>query len=337
VVFWLRILGTGNRLTTGIAIGVSIAGIALAETTDLHHSGVPPAPVGNLLVIPMVLSGAGLGWRAGLSVVSTLAILTIGVDLWGRLSVTDTFGDVLQFWLMGLLSIGSRLAVISARELERAREHLARLAVAEERLRFARDLHDLLGHRLASMALRLDTVGNRLTPETIQAQRAEVYEVATIARTALVEVRHVVTGYRRAGLEAELEDARLELTSVGIETTIINSAGVVPPAASEVLGWSLREAVTNVIKHSGARRCSMQVKRDGGMCSKFRMTAVLRTVRSGRTMACAGSKSARSWSTVKRTSLGPPVASGSGSGYRSTWDLSPCATPSSSTSWSHTI
>ena len=101
-------------------------------------------------------------------------------------------------------------------ELQEARAELALSAVARERERFARDLHDLLGHSLSVIALKAELAG-RLLPERPEQAAREVGEVEDVARAALVEVRQAVSGYRRPTLEGELTGARMALSAAGIE------------------------------------------------------------------------------------------------------------------------
>jgi two-component system sensor histidine kinase DesK len=149
-------------------------------------------------------------------------------------------------------------------ELRAAREKIARLAVAEERLRFARDMHDLLGHSLSLITLKSELAG-RLLPPIPEAKMAlkEIHDVEGVARGALREVREAVAGYRRPTLDEELASAREMLEAAGISCRIENKAGVLPNGTDAVLAWTVREGVTNVIRHSRARRCDIRLTRNG--------------------------------------------------------------------------
>nr|MDQ3841501.1 sensor histidine kinase [Actinomycetota bacterium] len=164
--------------------------------------------------------------------------------------------------LIGIGMIGVSRLVVTVRELRTAREELARLAVAEERLRFARDLHDLLGHSLSLITLKSELAG-RLLPTAPEKAATEVRDIEGVARRALREVREAVAGYRQPTLDGELEDAREMLEAAGITCRIESKVGVLPNATDAVLAWAVREGVTNVIRHSRARSCEIRVTRDG--------------------------------------------------------------------------
>jgi len=146
-------------------------------------------------------------------------------------------------------------------ELDRARNELAVAAVAAERLRFARDLHDLLGHTLSVIVVKAEVVRRYVTrdPEVAAAHAADI---ETIGRRALTEVRDAVAGYRAADLSRELDRARAALTAAGIGCELRTSGPPPTAQAGAVLAWVVREGVTNVIRHSGARMCRIELRRD---------------------------------------------------------------------------
>lgn len=143
-------------------------------------------------------------------------------------------------------------------ELTEARAELARLAVAQERERFARDLHDLLGHTLSVIALKAELAG-RLLPQRPRDASREIDEVRDVARGALGEVREAVSGYRQPTLDGELEGARMALSAAGINVEVERAAVALDPAVEAVLSWTVREGATNVIRHSGAKHCALRV------------------------------------------------------------------------------
>ncbi|NJP51952.1 sensor histidine kinase [Streptomyces sp. SBST2-5] len=145
-------------------------------------------------------------------------------------------------------------------ELDEARETRARLAVAEERLRFGRDLHDVLGRNLAVIALKSELavqLARRGRPEAVE----QMIEVQRIAQESQREVREVVRGYREADLDAELAGARGVLTAAGIDCEVSNPVTGLPDAVQSALGWVVREATTNVLRHGNAQRCTVSVRR----------------------------------------------------------------------------
>ena len=163
---------------------------------------------------------------------------------------------------IGLWATAFVRQVAAVAELRSAREELARLAVSEERLRFARDLHDLLGHSLSLITLKSELAG-RLLPAAPEKAATEVHDIEGVARQALREVREAVAGYRRPTLVEELAGAAEMLEAAGIVYRIENDAGVLPGAVDAVLAWAVREGTTNVIRHSRAKHCRIALARDG--------------------------------------------------------------------------
>lgn len=141
-------------------------------------------------------------------------------------------------------------------------EHLAKVA---ERERIARDLHDLLGHTLSLIILKSE-LASKLSDRDPARAREEIRDVERISREALAEVRGAIAGYRSGGLQSELARAGEALETAGI--AVDSSAEQLPLSAAQeaVLSLALREGVTNVIRHSGARRCAIRLARDGDAC-----------------------------------------------------------------------
>ncbi len=148
------------------------------------------------------------------------------------------------------------------RELQEAREELARSAVADERMRFARDLHDLLGHSLSLIALKSE-LARRLAEVDPPRARQEMADVEEAARRALAEVRDAVSGYRQVSCAQALAEARAALTGAGVAVRLPDVVPVLPGGVDAALGWVVREATTNVLRHSGAARVTVELTEDG--------------------------------------------------------------------------
>ena len=156
---------------------------------------------------------------------------------------------------------GTRYLVSVNAELVEARDELASNAVAEERLRFARDLHDLLGHSLSLIALKSELAG-RLAERDPARAREEMADVEAAARRALAEVRDAVSGYRQVSLAQALAEARSALSArPGSRCDAPTPGEPLPGAVDAVLGWVVREATTNVLRHSGARVVTVDLGR----------------------------------------------------------------------------
>jgi two-component system sensor histidine kinase DesK len=183
---------------------------------------------------------------------ASLALAGEGTAFWG---ITSAVAATSAMWLL----IGGLFRTNA--QLREARAELAEMAVAEERLRFARDLHDLLGHDLSLIALKAELAG-KLLPDRTQAAATEVEQIRNLTRSALSQVREAVDGYRRPTLGTELAGAKVALEAAGIEVRVEGPDEPLDPAVESVLAWAVREGATNAIRHSGARHAAITV-RDG--------------------------------------------------------------------------
>jgi two-component system, NarL family, sensor histidine kinase DesK len=186
-----------------------------------------------------------------------------------------TVGVLLPVLLIGLAMMGFRLQMSLMRQLAQARETVAKLAANEERLRLARDMHDLTGQSLSMITLKSDLAAKRLTRLPASAERdailAELADVSRVSRQTLHDIREVVSGYRRPTLAIETITARSVLDAAGIQLDddpgLTMRSGTFDPEAEAVLAWCLREAVTNVIRHSHARHCRIRLIESTGELS----------------------------------------------------------------------
>jgi two-component system, NarL family, sensor histidine kinase DesK len=198
-------------------------------------------------------SAAGVrlsGRRHALVVVAITALAA------ATLAIVDP--DSVLFWgiTSAVLAAGALLLLISGllsanAALREARAELAELAVAEERLRFSRDLHDLLGHDLSLIALKAELAGKLVHAGPDRAE-AEIGDIRDLTRRALTQVREAVDGYRRPTLASELAGARVALEAAGIELRLSGAEVELDDEVEAVLAWAVREGATNVIRHSGA-------------------------------------------------------------------------------------
>jgi two-component system sensor histidine kinase DesK len=212
---------------------------------------------GILFIFLAVVSGARLPEPySAVALVSSavLAFTTMligGSEGWTALSVGLSAGGIGFLFLLI-----SRLAR-AYEDLRAAQDELATAAVNEERLRFARDLHDLLGHSLSVVALKAQ-LAKRLLDSDPAAARTQVDEIESVTREALGEVRAAVGGYARPTVAAELAGARRALEAAGIEPRLDATVDL-PEDVDEVLAWTIREGTTNVLRHSGARTARIVV------------------------------------------------------------------------------
>jgi two-component system sensor histidine kinase DesK len=228
-----------------------------------------------LLVISLNLA-LGSEWRVlffHLNVVAGIMLLT--TDAYVTIACLAAVAFVLGIftgmaWLalptaaIGLWATAFVRQITTVEELRSAREELARMAVNEERLRFARDLHDLLGHSLSLITLKSELAG-RLLPDEPERAESEVHDIEEVARQALREVREAVAGYRSPALDEELAGAAEMLAAAGIDFELENETGLLPGPIDGLLAWTVREGVTNVIRHSEAQGCHILLEREDGM------------------------------------------------------------------------
>ncbi|MFG1699195.1 sensor histidine kinase [Nonomuraea sp. NPDC049309] len=184
------------------------------------------------------------------------------------------------------------------RDAHRGREARARLAVAEERLRFARDLHDLLGHSLSVITLKSELAAKLATKDPGRAE-TEMAEVRALAVDSLFEVQQAVHGYQTLDLDEELAGVRAALEAAGATCVIEARTDNLSPAARTLLAWAVREGGTNVLKHSAATRCVIKIDagvlemvNDGVTASPAQAGSGLRGL-SERLVAAGGSFTAR--------------------------------------------
>ncbi|WP_327640897.1 sensor histidine kinase [Kribbella sp. NBC_00482] len=160
---------------------------------------------------------------------------------------------------LGALAVfGMRRAIQRSIELNAARKDMAELAVQEERNRFARDLHDILGHSLTVITVKAELAGKLMAANPERAA-AEVADVESLARAALADVRAAVAGYRELSLAGELVSARTALQAAEIKADLPTTVDEVPEENRELFAWVVREGVTNVIRHSGAKHCTIRL------------------------------------------------------------------------------
>ncbi|MGW2817253.1 sensor histidine kinase [Streptomyces sp. NPDC001415] len=179
------------------------------------------------------------------------------------LAVRETVSLGQSTLLTGLVVYGLSRMTELILVLHRTRGRLAGLAVTQERLRFARDLHDLLGYSLSAITIKSELV-HRLIPTRPRRALDEVGEVLAIARQSLADMRAVSHGMRRMSLEQELGAADSLLRAAGIRVRIDQRLGVTDPAVDAVLAAVLREAVTNVLRHSRADTCTIEAAEEAG-------------------------------------------------------------------------
>jgi len=257
VVFAISYLGTawrGMRQTRTVRLlliaWLSLFPIALAvllgpDALTFFTYSISPA----LMLLP-----ANIGIMYGFACTASVLIAT------GVVTGTPNWGNalILLVLTMAMFAFGGLFRTV--RKLRATEGKMARLAVAEERSRLARDLHDVLGHSLTTITVKAG-LARRVLETSTDRQRAidEVRDVEELARQALTDVRATVSGYRTASLPAELVGARAALSAAGIAADLPHAVDNVTGALQTTFAYVLREGVTNVIRHSGASRCEVRL------------------------------------------------------------------------------
>jgi two-component system sensor histidine kinase DesK len=253
--FWLWALVSPSRLAVPFAVAALT--VVLAALTLVAPEGA------DGLVFAAAAAGAGLRPRRAVPVVIAISLLAGLVQVvLGAPLVAGTVGRVANDLVIGFLAIGGRMLLLTDRDLHTARAEIARLAAGEERLRVARDLHDLVGQTLTVAVLKSELVARQLPPDTDRGLRDELTDVTAAIRRSLDNVREAVAGYRQPGIGTELAAARSALRAAGIALSVEDTLGPLPTVQEGVLAWTVREGVTNVLKHSGARRCAVRLRRE---------------------------------------------------------------------------
>lgn len=235
-----------------------------------------------LTVVPVLLLGGPWGGMGGFTGASMLILLPrrVAVPAFGALIVAIGVGTAhsgqgtvvdVPYMMMSTLVTGIivySLTLLSDLTLavHEAQEDITRVAVIKERLRFARDLHDLLGFTLSAITLKSE-LAHTMVNRSPERARAELESIVELSRQALRDVREVARSYRSMSLMTELSSARSVLSAAGIDAHLRADFGRLSGSADTVLATVLREGVTNVIRHSKASRCTIEAVAQEGVIS----------------------------------------------------------------------
>lgn len=253
---WLRTRADRRRLIEHpplpAAIGhvAALAGLGVAMVALVGRPGLACSvylSVAAVLVFDLRLAAALV------AVIVALVLLLGAYFGWGS-QIGTVFGAVAA----SMAVFGLRAVMARNIELLLAHQENARLAVENERSRFARDLHDILGHSLTVITVKAQ-LASRLVEVDPGRARAELADLERLSRDALHDVRRTVEGYRELTLPGELARARTALATAEIAAHLPNSADDVPSHLRELFAWTIREGVTNVLRHSGASCCEVRL------------------------------------------------------------------------------
>jgi two-component system, NarL family, sensor histidine kinase DesK len=242
---WLYVIGAAFALVTGDPSDLTMLAYAVAA---------------GIILLP-------LRWGALLGLLTAAAVVagTWAVD--GAVDWSDTF--VLLMMTAGMVTVTQLIRTVN--QLRAAHDRIRALAVADERSRLARDMHDVLGHSLTTITVKTG-LARRMLESGADPERAltELSDAERLSRQALTEIRATVSGYRRPSLAAELAGAHEALRAADIAADLPQAVDDVAEELREPFAYVVREGVTNVIRHSGATRCdvrlgprSLEIRDDG--------------------------------------------------------------------------
>ena len=269
--------------TSGGSVAVKVAATALLVVYCALFVFIPPmvwwAPLRDRLIAVgayWLISFAFFPLLGGTTFWLWVLVAAVGAAVFKELVIVVAFTAALMLlpilygWATGFVDGSAWSAIITfsvasmmfglnrqiqmVRELRQTQTEVARLAVIEERARFSRDMHDVLGHSLTVVTVKSELARRLVSLDPTKAE-AEIADIERLSRAALADLRAAVAGYREMSLSTELAAAHTALAAADIEAHLPRNGEIVQPELRELFGWVLREGVTNVIRHSGARNC----------------------------------------------------------------------------------
>lgn len=260
---------------TAMTVSAAAATLALLRMPDMggRLSGDVRWPIAVAIVAGFVAGVTGSDavsmWALLIVAVPVTAVLTfrwsLAIALLTAAATTATAysvpGAVAAFLVIVLMASIVRLSIWLlgvVTELDSSRQAASALSVAEERLRFSRDLHDVIGRALSAIAVKSELAAT-LSRRGDDRAAEQMDEVRELAQTTMTEARQLVRGYRSIDLQAEIEGASSLLAAAGIETEVVGRADAIAQTYAEAAAWVVREGATNILRHSDATRCRIEV------------------------------------------------------------------------------
>ena len=256
-------------------MGLAALAVLAALASVVYGKGWVPLWIYVSAATGMVLPSGPRGRRVALRGVLAVGACYVFFSWLAHDDASDFLVVLLPVLLIGVAMIGFRQQMELMHELAQARETVAKLATNEERLRLARDMHDLTGQSLSMITLKSELAAKRLSKLPATQERDTVLgdlgDIGRVSRQTLHDIREAVSGYRRPTLAIEVITARNALDTAGIrlddDPGLTLRSGTFDADAEAVLAWCLREAVTNVIRHSGAKTCRIRLIQHPGELS----------------------------------------------------------------------
>jgi two-component system sensor histidine kinase DesK len=272
---YLIILCNSDRWPRQAPWGLAAIAVLAAVACVVYGSGWTPLWIYVSAAAGMVLAAPAYGRRTALYAVLAVGACYVLFSWLAHVKTAEFLAVLLPVVLVGVAMIGFRMQIQLVHELAEARETVAKLAANEERIRLARDMHDLTGQSLSMITLKSELAAKRLSKLPASAELDTVLgdlgDIGRVSRQTLHDIREAVSGYRRPTLAIEAITARNALDAAGIwlddDPGLTLRSGTFDADAEAVLAWCLREAVTNVIRHSGAKTCRIRLTQQPGELS----------------------------------------------------------------------
>ncbi|MZD07809.1 histidine kinase [Streptomyces sp. SID5785] len=285
----ITLLNVRNGVSGGLLLGLCVAAVLVlygvqftvaapgARDWSPRRRGFALVALTLLTYVPMFWFGVAWGSMAGPLGGSILLLLParlawpgygivvlslLGWSAADHVSALETGYFTVSTALTGLVIFGLTRLTDLVREVHAARAEMARMAVTQERLRFARDLHDLLGYSLSTITLKSELI-HRLIPANPDRACEEVAGVLGVSRQALADVRLVASGYREMSLESEAASVADVMAAADVRVDMDIACGRLHPVVDTVLATALREGVTNILRHSKVQSCTIRAVTEG--------------------------------------------------------------------------
>ncbi|MDV8075005.1 histidine kinase [Rhodococcus sp. IEGM 1370] len=231
---------------------IPLAIVAVAAVVLVAGGTTSNAIWAAVLVTTAVATLIPLRWSLAAAVAAALLAAALGtpaVDtvILGIFIAFMAFTVQLSAWLLRIVT-----------ELDATRAAAAALSVAEERLRFSRDLHDVVGRALSAIAVKSELAAT-LARRGDDRAAGQMDEVRILAQESMADARKLVRGYRSVDVASELDGARSLLSAAGISTELVGETSVLSERAAEAAAWVVREGVTNILRHSTATYCRIEL------------------------------------------------------------------------------
>ena len=254
--FWALVAASDSVLPSGVAVGVMLGSASVL--VHVNHIGVFP------FYYAVIVAGAAFRWQVGIALVAVVTAVTLAV-WWPEGQSNATALQVCGITaLLGGAAVTVRRFVGAQVELEETRQELVGLAALEARVQLARDLHDRLGQQLTVSIMQAELLAMDLDAGDVSVARVRSDQVVSASRESLALMRGMVTEMRGPDVRSEITAAQQVLETSGIACTTSVETESIPPSADGVLGWVVREGVTNVLRHSGAATCRIAVRSTSG-------------------------------------------------------------------------